>query len=106
MPEPAGNAQRERRGGVRFRGRHRTARPGVRVETGTADRDRKCQDPELRVFAEAGERAEALLTWLIDTYKRDGDESLQPNEFTFASGKKVIKQTVWYRNYIVRILDF
>ena len=55
---------------------------------------------------DAGERAEALLTWLIDTYKRDGDESLQPNEFTFASGKKVIKQTVWYRNYIVRILDF
>ena len=36
---------------------------------------------------ESGERAEALLTWLIDTYKTGGDESLRPNEFTFAAGK-------------------
>jgi pentatricopeptide repeat protein len=35
----------------------------------------------------AGERAEILLDWLIDVYEKEKDKSLQPNEFTFSSGK-------------------
>jgi hypothetical protein len=37
---------------------------------------------------DAGERAEAVLNWLVDRYvEQDRDESLRPNEFTFAAGK-------------------
>ena len=35
----------------------------------------------------AGERGEALLDWLIKLYKNDYDESLCPNEFSFANGE-------------------
>jgi hypothetical protein len=33
---------------------------------------------------DAGERAKALLNWLIDVYKEAGDEELQPNEFSYS----------------------
>lgn len=36
---------------------------------------------------DAGERAERLLDWMIDIYKKDGDVSFLPNEYTFGSGK-------------------
>jgi hypothetical protein len=36
---------------------------------------------------ESGERAEALLNWLIEIYEQDRDKSLQPTEYAFATGK-------------------
>jgi hypothetical protein len=36
---------------------------------------------------DVGEKAEALLDWLIDVYNAERDESLRPNEFSFSSCK-------------------
>jgi hypothetical protein len=36
---------------------------------------------------DAGERAETLLNWLLEVYQEEQDESMEPNEYTFNSGK-------------------
>lgn len=54
--------------------------PNTRLVTAVIDSWQKSGEPN------AGERAEDLLTWLLGIYEEEGDDSLQPNEYTFNSG--------------------
>jgi hypothetical protein len=55
--------------------------PNARLVTSVIDSWQKSGDRN------AGERAEELLDWLLKLYEAEGDESLQPNEYTFNSGE-------------------
>lgn len=59
--------------------------PNARLVTSVIDSWQKSGDRN------AGERAEDLLDWLLEIYKIEGDESLQPNEYTFNSGEFSLK---------------
>jgi len=65
-----------------YRQGNRNAKPNTQLVTSVIDCWQKSGDRD------AGEKAEALLDWLIDLYEKEQDESLRPNEFTFTSGKK------------------
>lgn len=55
--------------------------PNARLVTSVIDSWQKSGDRN------AGERAEDLLDWLLEIYEAEGIDSLQPNEYTFNSGK-------------------
>lgn len=54
-------------------------KPNIQLVTTVIDCWRKSRRRD------AGERAEALLDWVLNLYREGHDRSIQPNEFTFAS---------------------
>ena len=55
--------------------------PNARLVTSVIDKWQKSEAPD------AGERAESLLNWLLQIYQEEQHKSMEPNEYTFNSGK-------------------
>ena len=55
--------------------------PNARLVTSVIDNWQKSAAPD------AGERAESLLNWLLEVYQEEQHKSMEPDEYTFNSGK-------------------
>jgi hypothetical protein len=61
---------------------HLEVKPNAQIITSLIECWQKSGDPN------AGERVDAILNWMINVSKKENDPDLEPNEYTFSSGKE------------------